>query len=170
MVPEGALPPEPLPPHTMTCMGCGPDNPHGLQLVVHRSGDAVYADVAFDERHIGAPGLAHGGAVAAACDDVLGFTLRIAGTPAVTRTLTVEYLRPVPLHEPHRITAHITSRVGRALHVTATGTGELGIIHSTANAVFVAVSPEHFQTYGDVGALGDFLQQGRREGHDDGPS
>jgi acyl-coenzyme A thioesterase PaaI-like protein len=125
-VPESLLPPERLPSHTTTCMGCGPDNPHGLRLVVHRSGDAVYTDVTFDERHIGAPGLAHGGAVAAACDDVLGFTLWIAGTPAVTRTLTVEYLRPVPLHQTHRITAHIVSREGRALHVTATGTGEVG--------------------------------------------
>ena len=93
-------------------MGCGPDNPHGLGLVVYRSADVVYADVTFDERHIGAPGLAHGGAVAAACDDVLGFTLWIAGTPAVTRALTVEYLQPVPLHQPHRITAHITGRRG----------------------------------------------------------
>ena len=83
-MPESLLPPERLPSHTTTCMGCGPDNPHGLRLVVHRSGDAVYTDVTFDERHIGAPGLAHGGAVAAACDDVLGFTLWIAGTPAVT--------------------------------------------------------------------------------------
>ena len=70
-------------------MGCGPDNPHGLHVEVYRSADSVYADVTFDERHIGAPGLAHGGAVAAACDDVLGFTLWIAGTPAVTRSLTV---------------------------------------------------------------------------------
>ena len=77
-MPESAAPSERLPSHTPTCMGCGPDNPHGLGLVVYRSADVVYADVTFDERHIGAPGLAHGGAVAAACDDVLGFTLWIA--------------------------------------------------------------------------------------------
>ena len=53
-MPESLLPPERLPSHTTTCMGCGPDNPHGLRLVVHRSGDAVYTDVTFDERHIGA--------------------------------------------------------------------------------------------------------------------
>ena len=40
----------------------------------------------------------------------------------MTRSLTVEYLRPVPLHQPHRITAHIRCREGRALHVMATGT------------------------------------------------
>lgn len=62
-------------------MGCGPENAQGLQLAVFRDGDMVYGDVTFDERHIGAPGLAHGGAVAAARDDVLGFTLWLAGTP-----------------------------------------------------------------------------------------
>lgn len=168
MVPESALPPERLPSHTTTCMGCGPENPHGLQLVVHRSGDAVYTDVTFDERHIGAPGLAHGGAVAAACDDVLAFTLWIAGTPAVTRTLTVEYLRPVPLHQPHRITAHITSREGRALHVTAMGTGEGGVARFTASGVFVVVSPEHFAAHGDVSDFGDLLEQFSRRSIDDG--
>ena len=54
---SSASPPELLPSHTPTCMGCGPDNPNGLHLMVYRSGDTVYADATFDERHIGAPGL-----------------------------------------------------------------------------------------------------------------
>ncbi|KXW75008.1 thioesterase [Mycolicibacterium phlei DSM 43071] len=153
------LPAERLPAHTPTCMGCGPDNPHGLQLVVYRCGEQVYADATFDERHIGAPGLAHGGAVAAACDDVLGFTLWIAGTPAVTRSLTVEYLLPVPLHQPHRITAHITERNGRALHVRATGTGTDGVTRFTASAVFVVVSTEHFAAHGDLAAFDSLLER-----------
>ena len=66
---------EALPPHTPTCMGCGPDNPNGLQMTVFLSGQQVYTDVTFDERQAGAPGLAHGGAIAAACDDLFGFTL-----------------------------------------------------------------------------------------------
>ncbi len=140
-------------------MGCGPDNPHGLQLVVYRDGDTVYGDVTFDERHIGAPGLAHGGAVAAACDDVLGFTLWIALTPAVTRSLTVEYLRPVPLHQPHRIAAHITAREGRALHVTGTGTGIDGVTRFTASAVFITVSADHFAAHGDAAAFGELLER-----------
>lgn len=162
-VPDGdrgvGLPAERLPAHTPTCMGCGPDNPHGLQLVVYRCGEQVYADATFDERHIGAPGLAHGGAVAAACDDVLGFTLWIAGTPAVTRSLTVEYLLPVPLHQPHRITAHITERNGRALHVRATGTGTDGVTRFTASAVFVVVSTEHFAAHGDLAAFDGLLER-----------
>lgn len=118
----------------------------------------MYGDVTFDERHTGAPGLAHGGAVAAACDDVLGFTLWLAGTPAVTRSLTVEYLLPVPLHQPHRIAAHIASHDKRALYVTATGTGG-GVTRFTANAVFVVVGTEHFAAHGDVSGFGELLEQ-----------
>ncbi|WP_333890703.1 PaaI family thioesterase [Mycolicibacterium gadium] len=148
-----------LPSHTATCMGCGPDNPHGLHLRVYRSGDQVYSDVTFDERHIGAPGLAHGGAVAAACDDLLGFTLWIARTPAVTRSLTVEYLLPVSLHQPHRIAAHITARDGRALHLTATGTGGDGITRFTATALFISVDTDHFAIHGDLAGFGALLDR-----------
>lgn len=162
---DRAVPSERLPSHTPTCMGCGPDNPHGLHVEVYRSADSVYADVTFDERHIGAPGLAHGGAVAAACDDVLGFTLWIAGTPAVTRSLTVEYLQPVPLHRPHRITAHISARAGRALHVAATGTCE-GVTRFTASAVFIVVDTAHFAAHGDISGFGEILEQFSRRGGD----
>lgn len=145
-------------------MGCGPDNPHGMKMAVYRSADQVFSDVTFDERHLGAPGLAHGGAIAAACDDLLGFTLWIAATPAVTRSLTVEYLLPVPLYQRHRIQAHITKRAGRVLHVAATGTGHDDLIRFTATAVFVAVSADHFAAHGDLGDFGELLGQFSPEG------
>lgn len=142
--------PQRLPAHTPVCMGCGPDNPHGLQLTAYRDGTEVFADVTFDERHIGAPGLAHGGAIAAACDDVLGFTLWIAGTPAVTRSLTIEYLQPVPLHHTHRVRARVVDRRGRVLRVEATGVGRDGVTRFTAAAVFIAVDAAHFAAHGDI--------------------
>ena len=162
-MPDSAVSPERLPSHTPTCMGCGPANSHGLRLEVYRRADSVYADVTFDERHIGAPGLAHGGAVAAACDDVLGFTLWIADTPAVTRTWTVEYLQPVPLHQPHRIAAHISARKGRALHVAATG-AYTGVTRFTASAVFIAVDTAHFAAHGDISGFGGIFEQFSRHG------
>jgi hypothetical protein len=90
---------------------------------------------------------------------VLGFTLWIAGTPVVTRRLTVEYLLPVPLHQPHRIAAHIVSRDGRALNVTGTGTGSDGVTCFTASAVFVTVSTDHFAAHGELSGFGDLLER-----------
>jgi hypothetical protein len=59
----------------------------------------------FDRRQGGAPGLAPGGAVAAACDDLFGFLLYTVGEPAVTRSLEIGYRRPVELGVPYRIRA-----------------------------------------------------------------
>lgn len=151
--------PRRLPSHTPTCLGCGSDNPHGLHLEVFRRGDEVFADLVFDERHIGAPGLAHGGAIAAACDDVLGFTLWIAAVPAVTRRLTVEYLQPVPLGRTHRLTARIAARQGRALHVEGAGVGEDGVNRFTASAVFITVDVAHFAAHGDISGFGDLVTE-----------
>ena len=47
--------PRPLPLHTPECFGCGSDNSSALRLRPWREGDRIYADIAFDERHIGAP-------------------------------------------------------------------------------------------------------------------
>lgn len=134
----------------------GPENSSGLQLEVYRLDDEVYADVAFDERHIGAPGSARRG-YRGGVRRPLGFTLWIAGTPAVTRNLAIEYLAPVPLHQPHRISARISVRQGRALHWR--GVGEDGVIRFTATAVFITVEPEHFAAHGDIAGFGELLDQ-----------
>ncbi|MBA0124678.1 PaaI family thioesterase [Haloechinothrix sp. YIM 98757] len=146
--PRGSAPAR-LPLHSPRCMGCGPDNPAGLRMRAFRDGDEVNADVVFDEHHVGAPGLAHGGAVAAACDDLLGFALFVAETAAVTRSLSIEYLAPVPLHETHRITARIQAQDARRLNIAATGAGPDGTVRFTAEAVFIVVSLQHFLRHGD---------------------
>ena len=170
-MPDSRVAPERLPSHKTTCMGCGPDNLQVLQLVAHRSGDDPCDAATFGERPGGAPGLTHGGVVAAAGDDVWGYTLRIVSNPAVTRTLTVEYLRPVPLQQLHRITTHVTSYKGQAVRVTETGTNEGGVVRFTGRRVLAIVSPEHFAAYGNVSAFGDLLEHfSRCSSLDDGPS
>ena len=145
-----------LPAHSPSCMGCGPDNASGLQLEVYRDEDRVFADHSFTEKHAGGPGLAHGGAISAACDDIMGFTLWIAGTPAVTRTLTVKYRRPVPLHVPVRLTAWIDEDVDHILHIGASGTVE-GETYFSATGEFVKVDLAHFARYADTSTVDTFF-------------
>lgn len=135
-----------LPPHSATCLGCGPANPHGFGLRAHRTGDGVTCPHVFDERHVGAPGIAHGGAVAAVIDDVYGMLLYVVGTLAVTRTLEVDYLHPVLLGREHTFTAHMRHRDGRRLHFHAEATDDQGRTVARSRAVFVAVDPTHFSS------------------------
>ena len=134
--------------HSDQCLGCGPDNPAGIGLRPHRDGDEVFADVVFDTRHVGAPGLAHGGAVATACDDLFGFMLYVVGEPAVTGTLQVDYHSPAVLATNYRIRAWLDHRDGRRLHLRAAGTDPTGRVCFEARAVFIVVPPAHFQRYG----------------------
>lgn len=156
-----------LPGHTATCYGCGGENESGFHLEVWRLGDEIYTDVAFDERYLGGPGLAHGGAIAAACDELLGFTVWLIGAPAVTRALTIDYLSPVRLHETHRITAKVDGEKGRAIHVSAKGTSGGEKVSFTANGVYVRVPFEHFDGFGTLATSVTDLEEklARESGH-----
>jgi acyl-coenzyme A thioesterase PaaI-like protein len=131
-----------LPPHTPTCFGCGPDNPAGAGLrATVAPGDAVEATYTFPVRFEGGPGVVHGGAVATVMDDLFGQVLLRILVPAVTRTLTVDYQRPVHLGEPCQLHAALTGRDGRRLtmHGRLEQDGEVKV---TADAVFVEIEPE----------------------------
>ena len=141
----------PLAPHSDGCMGCGPGNPAGLHMEPWRDGDDVVVDLVFDDRQAGAPGLAHGGAVAAACDDLFGFVLYVARTAAVTRSLQVDYRSPVPLGETQRIRARLVERDGRKIHMAAEGNGPDGTLRFTSTALFIRVGRAHFEAFGSLG-------------------
>ena len=133
-----------LPPHYPTCLGCGPDAEQGYHLEVRRDGDEVVTEHVFEQRHQGAPGIAHGGAVATVVDDLLGFLLHVARTPGVTRHLSVDYLRPVLVGPAYAVRGRLESRDGRKLWTTCTGTGPDGEVAFTARGLFVVVDLAHF--------------------------
>ena len=140
-----------LPPHAPRCLGCGPENPHGLQLSTYVDGDGVRARLVVDERHQGAPGISHGGAVAVAFDDLLGALLFLLEEPAVTRELTVEYLRPVLLGRSYDLTGRVERREGRKFWTAGQATDtEDGAVVARSRALFLVVGLEHF----DVGGRG----------------
>lgn len=132
-----------LPPHYPTCLGCGPEAEHGFHLQVIRDGDDVVATHVFTHAQSGAPGIAHGGAVATVVDDVLGFCLYLAQLAAVTRHLEVEYRKPVLLGVPYEVRARVDSLEGRKLWVSCTGTAD-GVTAFTARGLFLQVPLRHF--------------------------
>lgn len=145
-VPAEGSDPQALPPHHPQCLGCGPDNPHGHHLNVRADGDlAVTTRHTFDVRHVGAPGIAHGGAVATVLDDLFGFLLYRVNELAVTRHLTIDYHAPVLLDVPYLLRAHVERKDGRKLFVRSQGSDQTGRIVVAAAALFLVVDVEHFQ-------------------------
>jgi acyl-coenzyme A thioesterase PaaI-like protein len=139
-----------IPPHQPNCMGCGPQNPVGLGVTPWMEGDAVTGRVRFARRHEGAPGIAHGGAVAAALDDALGRLPMALGRPAVTARLEVDFHAPALLERELSIAGRVEAEDPRTIHATARLVDGDTIV-ATARAALARVTLEHFGAGGEDG-------------------
>ena len=123
----------------------GLSNPLAPPISVRRSGDrSAEAHARFGAAYEGPPGCVHGGWVAAAFDEVLGFVQSLAGSPGFTGTLTVRYRKPTPLHTDLRFEAEVTGTERRKTF--ATGRLYAGeVMTAEAEAIFVSADRARFQ-------------------------
>ncbi|WP_067539818.1 PaaI family thioesterase [Nocardia crassostreae] len=143
----------PFPPHHHGCFGCGPSNPASPLIGFVRRGDTVSGTFMLDHRHQGAPGVAHGGIVAAALDEACGAILVPLALPAVTVKLDVDFRAPARLHREFVVTSLLSGRDGRKLFIDAVLTDGDTVV-ATGRAIFVEVDPAHFTRLGaDPGEL-----------------
>lgn len=133
----------PLPSHYRHCFGCGREHPTGLHMQVAGGGKRVEGSFLVTEHHQGAPGLAHGGVLAAAVDEGMGFLLYLHGKPAVTGHLEVDYRRPVPVGTELRLEGEIDRVVGRKIFAWMRGMAN-GEVAVDASAIFIMVPVDHF--------------------------
>jgi acyl-coenzyme A thioesterase PaaI-like protein len=112
-------------------------------------GDRVTGTLTFDERHQGAPGFAHGGALATALDDALGTVLVVVGRPGVTARLEVDYRRPAFLDRAYSVEAWLEREDGRKITMSAELRDGAEVV-AEARALFLQVDAEHFMEAGEV--------------------
>ncbi len=121
----------------------GRANPLAPPIVMRSERDRVHARVRFGTAYEGPPGCVHGGFVAAAFDEVLGYAQALAGNPGFTGTLTVRYRSPTPLHADLRFEAWLDRVKGRKIFV-------LGTLHAgprlcaEAEGLFVSIDRERY--------------------------
>lgn len=112
-------------------------------------GLTVRGDFTVTEDHQGAPGLAHGGIISTAFDEVLGALNWLLGAPVVTAKLEVDFTRPVPVGTTLRIEAEVTGTHGRKVYSAANGLLADGTLAASASALFIQVPFEHFLRNGE---------------------
>ena len=135
--------------HHPTCLGCGTDNPASLGLRIFSEDHRVSTTMCLDERHTGAPGFVHGGAVATAFDDLLGTLPLLEKRPAVTAKLEIDYRRPMFLGVAYAMEAWLDRVEGRKLHLAGHAHDEAGELVAEAYALFVEVDVAHFRRGSD---------------------
>ncbi|MFL6144146.1 MAG: PaaI family thioesterase [Labedaea sp.] len=171
--------PEPgtvLGPHYAHCFGCGDEQEQGLHLVTTAgAGHTVLATFAVTQAHQGAPGLAHGGLLACAFDEALGAAIGyLMRRPAVTGSLSTDFLRPVPVGSTLHITSRLDGVAGRKIYASADGRlGQPdGPVAVRARALFVLVDLSHFTRHGraaDLAAAAAELGPARERRYDINP-
>ncbi len=100
--------------------------------------------VTFGSAYEGPPGCVHGGFVAAAFDEVLGFAQSLTGQPGFTGTLTVIYRKPTPLLAELRFETRIDRVEGRKIFASGQVFAE-DLMTAEASAIFVSADREKYE-------------------------
>ena len=126
-------------------------NPLAPPIELWAKGDRVYGNVNFGSAYEGPPGCVHGGAIAAAFDEVLGFAQSVTGRPGMTGTLVVKYRQPTPLRTDLRFEASVARSTGRKNFVEGRlCAGEL--LCAEAEGIFVSIGRERFEQLAEAQA------------------
>ena len=125
------------------CFGCGDANAAGLQLrfFVDPAGGVV-CRLQLAKRFQGPPGYAHGGIIATILDEAMSKANRRRNVYAMTRQMSVEYLRPVPLETELVLEGQAEAEDRRKHRCEATLRDAEGRVLATATGLFIEVKPE----------------------------
>jgi len=135
------------------CFGCGQQNRTGLRLrfFTNEAGEVV-CPVKLAARFQGPPGHAHGGIIATLLDEAMSKANRARQVVAMTRSLEVEYLRPVPVGIRLELKSRHLRAEGRKHFCEAELTNESGEVLARGRALFIAIDPKKFDARRPTGA------------------
>ena len=120
-------------------------NPLAPPMSIRKEDDAkLVATLVFSSAFEGGPGLAHGGYVAAAFDELLGLTQSLTGEAGVTGRLKVRYRSPCPLNTELRMEGSVHKKEGR--NIVARGTMHTGDrLVADGEATFVVLEADVYR-------------------------
>jgi len=126
------------------CFACGPDNPEGMHLefTLDEDRQTFVCHFTLDKRYTGPPGHCHGGIIATILDDAMGKVNKLRHVIAVTKEMTVEYLKPVPLETPLRVEGREVSVHGRQHINAAEILNDNNEVLARSRGTFIAIDPE----------------------------
>jgi len=105
-------------------------------------------DIVCGPQFEGGRGVAHGGWTAATLDEMLGTVAMLHKTLTVTKSLTVEFLKPVPIGQPLKGRSWNDHKQGHRWHnvgeITLAATD---VVLGRATGIFSQRNPDHFDRH-----------------------
>ena len=130
-------------PTSETCFVCGEENHAGLRVRFYVEDEKVKMPLKVAEHHCGFKNVVHGGVVAAALDETMGWAAaRAIGRMCVTGDLTVRYLRPVPANEDLTVSAWVLRAHRRMVQTEGAMEDGNGTVYARAEGRFLPLTVE----------------------------
>jgi uncharacterized protein (TIGR00369 family) len=129
------------------CFACGKDNPDGMRLkfFFDEGQHRAWSKVKLPRKYQGPPGHAHGGIIATLLDEAMGKVNKLRSVVALTSSMAIEFLKPVPLAQ-NLIVEGIEREVeGRRHFNVAEIRDDKGQVLARSQGVFIAVDPERMK-------------------------
>ncbi len=104
----------------------------------------IYAETLFHKEAQGAPGIVHGGAIAAVLDESMGAASFLIKHPAVTATITVDYRKPLPVEKIVIVRTWIEKVIGKKIFICGKLYDSEKTIYANSKGLFIKVTKEEF--------------------------
>ena len=125
------------------CFACGKNNREGMRLrfTYDQERDLFVCRFRLGKRYTGPPGHAHGGIIATILDEAMGKVNKLRHVVALTSTITVDYLKPVPLNKPLRVESWEVRVRGRYHTNVAEILNQKSEVLAHSKGLFIAIDP-----------------------------
>lgn len=124
----------------------GVSNPVAPPMQIRWEDQRSTCDMTFGWRHGGAPGIVHGGLIAAGLDQVSGHCATLAERGGLTVQLDVTYRRAVPVGQPVRFEAWVTQEDKRRTTILARCTGvDEDTVYAESTGIFALMNRSKIQ-------------------------
>jgi uncharacterized protein (TIGR00369 family) len=137
------------------CFVCGNDNANGMHLKFSLDEEARQAICHFklSRRYTGPPGHCHGGIIATILDEAMGKVNKFRNVLALTGSMEIKYLKPVPLGQRLTAVGYEQAVEGRRHINAAEIRNDKGDVLARSTGTFIAIDPEkmfakHMQSLG----------------------
>ncbi|MDX1414862.1 MAG: PaaI family thioesterase [Candidatus Promineifilaceae bacterium] len=128
-----------LPEHGL-CFICGTANSKGIGVRWYADMEGVIStEFSLTEHEQGPPGHAHGGALAAILDEIMGTAAWNSGFMVMAANLNVDYVLPVPLGVPLTAIGEVSGRDGRKVFTESEIRLPDGRVAAMARGIFIEV-------------------------------
>ena len=120
------------------CFVCGPGNPIGLGVKFRLEEDVCVAEFTPEDRHMGYPGVTHGGIVFSLLDDVMANWWFLKGVSCMTAKADIRYRSSLPIGTPVRLEGRCEKRRGRLAVMAGCVKGQAdGFVYAEATGHFM---------------------------------